>query len=390
MMASARRRTAQRKRWLPLAAMAGRADPPAAGGQRCVAVFTLLTVPDYLGRIYRICCQPAEAGGSRPAPVAAGSVRKAATVRNTRWRCGVIGRGKGRLSTPSRIAGPTIFTFQRHGVLCAMALRVSRSGGDCARPSLWLRHWQGMPGPMKARSGDLRPDGSLIYLIEAGDDIYARDFHLHDARRCATIIAASIIWHWGMEAESRDNWIIFSRTVFGFTLEHEQTLPDPYGLVRSPAVHSPQGNIRLCLEYLPEPRHPDCPVGGLLSGAGLQRGVCLPSSPAGNPRRPAEVSRQALPIPANYYDDLLARYGEAVMSRRCNVCTFSSMTAIARREFLHLIPDPFSAGALFLELTERRDGYACTVQQMPPFACRQCNTASNVSNGSLSTTSSKQ
>ena len=44
----------------------------------------------------------------------------------------------------------------------------------------------------------------------------------------------------GMEAESRDNWIIFFRTVFGFTLEHEQTLPDPYGLVRSLAVHSPQ------------------------------------------------------------------------------------------------------------------------------------------------------
>ncbi|RAN76333.1 hypothetical protein B5P41_36090, partial [Bacillus sp. SRB_28] len=43
------------------------------------------------------------------------------------------------------------------------------------------------------------------------------------------------------------NWIIFFRTVFGFTLEHEQTLPDPYGLVRSLAVHSPQGNIRLAL-----------------------------------------------------------------------------------------------------------------------------------------------
>ncbi len=55
----------------------------------------------------------------------------------------------------------------------------------------------------------------------------------------------------GMEADSRDNWVMFFRTVFGF-LEHEQTLPDPYGLVRSLAVRSlavrsPQGDIRLAL-----------------------------------------------------------------------------------------------------------------------------------------------
>ncbi len=49
-----------------------------------------------------------------------------------------------------------------------------------------------------------------------------------------------------MEADSRDNWVMFFRTVFGFSLEHEQTLPDPYGLVRS-AVRSPQGDIRLAL-----------------------------------------------------------------------------------------------------------------------------------------------
>ncbi|MER3625491.1 hypothetical protein J8803_29670, partial [Klebsiella pneumoniae] len=42
--------------------------------------------------------------------------------------------------------------------------------------------------------------------------------------------------------------VMFFRTVFGFSLEHEQTLPDPYGLVRSLAVRSPQGDIRLALK----------------------------------------------------------------------------------------------------------------------------------------------
>ncbi len=66
-------------------------------------------------------------------------------------------------------------------------------------------------------------------------------------------------------------------------------------------------------------RHPDCPVGGLLSGR-----VCSAAFAAATCRRPSTLSarspRQALPIPANYYDDLLARYGEAVDVATCNVC----------------------------------------------------------------------
>ncbi len=64
------------------------------------------------------------------------------------------------------------------------------------------------------------PTAALIYLIEAGDDIYARDFHLHDAPALRAMTSGIDHLALGMEAESRDNWIIFPHTVFGFTLEH--------------------------------------------------------------------------------------------------------------------------------------------------------------------------
>jgi 4-hydroxyphenylpyruvate dioxygenase len=89
-----------------------------------------------------------------------------------------------------------------------------------------------------------------------------------------------------MEADSRDNWIIFFRTVFGFTLEHEQTLPDPYGLVRSLAVRSPQGDIRLALN-ISQSRATQI----ARSVACYQGRACstrrLPAAPAGHPRRSA-------------------------------------------------------------------------------------------------------
>ena len=130
------------------------------------------------------------------------------------------------------------------------------------------------------------------------------------------------------------------------------------GLVRSLAVHSPQGNIRLALNISQSRATQIARSVACYQGAGLQHAAfaCrhLPETLDALP----QVSRQALPIPANYYDDLLARYGEAV-----DVATLQSLHILYDRdprggEFLHLYTRPFSAGRFFFELTERRDGYA--------------------------------
>lgn len=140
--------------------------------------------------------------------------------------------------------------YQRHGVsLCAMALRVEHSASLVARArALGYATWQGDAGPNETPIPAIcAPDGSLIYLIDAGEAIYERDFHLRDGVTVREDYLGIDHLALGMEADSRDNWVMFFRTVFGFSLEHEQTLPDPYGLVRSLAVRSPQGDIRLAL-----------------------------------------------------------------------------------------------------------------------------------------------
>ncbi|EPX2490794.1 TIM barrel protein [Klebsiella michiganensis] len=250
---------------------------------------------------------------------------------------------------------------QRHGVsLCAMALRVSQSAAIVERArALGYATWQGDAGPNESPIPAVcAPDGSLIYLIEMGDDIYTRDFHLRanvtprDDYRGIDHLAL------GMEADSRDNWIIFFRTVFGFTLEHEQTLPDPYGLVRSMAVCSPQGDIRLALNISQSRATQIARSVACYQGAGLQHAAfaChdLPSTLASL----APVAVNALPIPANYYEDLLARFGEDVQVNLLKNHQILYDRDGSGGEFLHLYTRPFSAGRFFFELTERRNGYA--------------------------------
>lgn len=250
---------------------------------------------------------------------------------------------------------------QRHGVsLCAMALRVSQSAAIVERARAYgYATWQGDAGPNESPIPAVcAPDGSLIYLIEVGDDIYTRDFHLRANLTPRDDYQGIDHLALGMEADSRDNWIIFFRSVFGFTLEHEQTLPDPYGLVRSLAVRSPRGDIRLALNISQSRATQIARSVACYQGAGLQHAAfaCrdLPATLASLP----QIAVDALPIPANYYEDLLARFGE-----NAQVNLLKNHQILYDRdgdggEFLHLYTRPFSAGRFFFELTERRNGYA--------------------------------
>ena len=250
---------------------------------------------------------------------------------------------------------------QRHGgSLCAMALRVSQSAAIVERARAYgYATWQGDAGPNESPIPAVcAPDGSLIYLIEVGDDIYTRDFHLRANLTPRDDYQGIDHLALGMEADSRDNWIIFFRSVFGFILEHEQTLPDPYGLVRSLAVRSPQGDIRLALNISQSRATQIARSVACYQGAGLQHAAfaCrdLPATLASLP----QIAVEALPIPANYYDDLLARFGEDAQ-----VNLLKNHQILYDRdgdggEFLHLYTRPFSAGRFFFELTERRNGYA--------------------------------
>ncbi len=189
------------------------------------------------------------------------------------------------------------------------------------------------------------PDGSLIYLMSAGEAIQ-RDFHLRDGVTVREDYLGIDHLALGMEADSRDNWVMFFRTVFGFSLEHEQTLPDPYGLVRSLAVRSPQGDIRLALNISQSRATQIAHSVACYQGRGWGRPAFACRDLPAACDQLAEVARHTL-IPANYYDDLLARFGGEL-----DVGQLQRQQLLYDRDpqggdFLHLYTRPFTAGRFF-------------------------------------------
>lgn len=238
-----------------------------------------------------------------------------------------------------------------------MALRVEQSASLVARARAL-----GMPPAGRRRAernadpGDLRPDGSLIYLIDAGEAIYERDFHLRDGVTVREDYLGIDHLALGMEADSRDNWVMFFRTVFGFPLSMSRrcrTRMDWCAAWRcAPAGRYPSG-----AEYFAEPGDADRPFRCLLPGRGcsmppLPAAICRPPATS-LPRLPAIRCRSRPIIMTICWRALAASWTSGSFS-----ASSSSMTAIRRGDFLHLYTRPFTAGRFFFELTERRAGYA--------------------------------
>lgn len=322
-------------------------------------LFAPVELPLYAGlEFIEFAAAPAQAGelGQRLAQLGFAEEGSHRSKRVSLWR-----NGGARVVVNAQPHSWADHFHQRHGIsLCAMALRVSQSAAIVERARAYgYATWQGDAGPNESPIPAVcAPDGSLIYLIEVGDDIYTRDFHLRANLTPRDDYQGIDHLALGMEADSRDNWIIFFRSVFGFILEHEQTLPDPYGLVRSLAVRSPQGDIRLALNISQSRATQIARSVACYQGAGLQHAAfaCrdLPATLASLP----QIAVEALPIPANYYDDLLARFGEDAQVNLLKNHQILYDCDGDGGEFLHLYTRPFSAGRFFFELTERRNGYA--------------------------------
>ena len=322
-------------------------------------LFAPVELPLYAGlEFIEFAAAPAQAGelGQRLAQLGFAEEGSHRSKRVSLWR-----NGGARVVVNAQPHSWADHFHQRHGVsLCAMALRVSQSAAIVERARAYgYATWQGDAGPNESPIPAVcAPDGSLIYLIEVGDDIYTRDFHLRANLTPRDDYQGIDHLALGMAADSRDNWIIFFRSVFGFILEHEQTLPDPYGLVRSLAVRSPQGDIRLALNISQSRATQIARSVACYQGAGLQHAAfaCrdLPATLASLP----QIAVEALPIPANYYDDLLARFGEDAQVNLLKNHQILYDCDGDGGEFLHLYTRPFSAGRFFFELTERRNGYA--------------------------------
>jgi 4-hydroxyphenylpyruvate dioxygenase len=251
--------------------------------------------------------------------------------------------------------------FHLHGPsVCAMALRVDDAERAVARAAALLApEWHEPIGPGERRIPALRaPDGTLIYLVGPNDadrSIYDDDFSLFgqtgpDSGHTSIDHVAQALPHGRM-----DGFVLFYRAIFGLQAEQLWELPDPYGLIQSRAMVSPDGSIRLPLNNSESRETATGRFVTAYAGAGVHHIAFATDDIVAAVERFTALGAPMLPIPPNYYDDLAARHG----LEDARLAELARLNLLYDRdengEFLHAYTDTFH-DRFFFEIVERR-GY---------------------------------
>lgn len=254
--------------------------------------------------------------------------------------------------------------FEAHGPsLCATALRV-RDGAQALERAQAFRGqpFRGLVGPNEREVPAVRaPDGSLIYLVEPGAPgltIYDSDFRLDAQARATGNLQRIDHMAMALPADSLDSWVLFYKALFDFEADDEVVLPDPYGLVKSRAIRSRCGSLRLPLN-ISENRN--TAISHALSsyrGSGVHHIAFACEDIFAEVTRAKEAGVPLLDIPLNYYDDLAARFDfdDEFLSELAYFNVLYDRDAQGG-ELFHVYTEPFE-GRFFFEILQRRNGYA--------------------------------
>lgn len=206
-----------------------------------------------------------------------------------------------------------------------------------------------------------QPDGGLIYLVQAEPgvpSIYEFDFvleHELDPQGSPGMLHRIDHVSIALPPGQLDTWLLFYKAVFGFEADDAWFLPDPYGFVRSRAVKNAAGTIRIPLSIASSRGGASAHAISAYSGAGVQHIALESNDIFATAERLKRAGVALLEIPANYYDDLVARHDLsddfAAALRRCNILYDRSNDG----EFLQLYSATFE-DRFFFEIVERR-GY---------------------------------
>ncbi len=252
--------------------------------------------------------------------------------------------------------------FQMHGPsVCAMALRVDDvdRAVDRAR-ALLCSEWQEPIGDGERRIPAVRaPDGSLIYLVQtdpSGGSIYQDDFRLFpDQTPSPGVIAFDHVAQ-ALPVGRMDNFVLFYRAVFGFVPEPIWEIADPYGLVRSQTMVSPDRSIRLPLNISDGRETATGRFMATYAGAGVHHIALRTDDILRTVEQLLARGAQLLDIPANYYEDIAARWDlddtRLEPMQRLNLLYDRDDAG----EFLHAYTDPFD-DRFFFEIVQRIGGY---------------------------------
>lgn len=257
--------------------------------------------------------------------------------------------------------------FEVHGTsVCAVALAGADPSVAVARAeALLCPRAIGRIGQNELAIPAVRaPDGSLIYFCASpreGHHAFEADFILDPEVDVAGAFGAGAgIDHLvqAVPAGQVEPWTLFSRAVLGLVPERSVVLHDPYGVIRSREIESTDKAVRLAITVSERDNTSVARSVARLRGAGVQQiAIAVPDLVA-TARRLKALGAPLLPIPDNYYDDLLARHdvepGLLADMRELGILYDREPGGA---EFLQLYLLPFEE-RFHLELVERRGGYA--------------------------------
>ncbi|KQP70251.1 4-hydroxyphenylpyruvate dioxygenase [Microbacterium sp. Leaf288] len=194
------------------------------------------------------------------------------------------------------------------------------------------------------------PDGSEVFFGAAGgtEPGWVSEFGTADDAAGPDLIERVDHINLAQPWQHFDAAVLFLRSVLDLHAEASTEVAAPVGLVRSQVLHSADGVVRVALNLVPS---------GAADDAILPQHIAFAASDVLSLARAArERGFTPLDIPANYYDDIGARYQieTALLDelRELNVMYDHDESG----EFLHFYTGPI--GTVFLEVVERRDGYS--------------------------------
>lgn len=264
--------------------------------------------------------------------------------------------------------------FEAHGPsLCATALRVRGAASALERAQGYKgQPYRGLVGPNEREIPAVRaPDGSLIYLVEeqlveehlveeraSGQTLYDVDFRLDPEAKPSGQLQRIDHMAMALPADGLDSWVLFYKSLFDFEADDEVVLPDPYGLVKSRALRSANGSVRLPLN-ISENRN--TAISHALSsyrGSGVHHIAFACEDIFAEVARAKDAGVPLLDIPLNYYDDLAARFDfdDEFLSELAYFNVLYDRDANGG-ELYHVYTEPFE-GRFFFEIIQRRGGYA--------------------------------
>lgn len=193
------------------------------------------------------------------------------------------------------------------------------------------------------------PDGSEVFFGAAGDTEpgWVGEFGAPDRSAVDSVIERVDHINLAQPWQHFDAGLLFFRSVLDLHTQPSMEVAAPVGLVRSQVLRSADGIVRIALNLVPPAADED---------AILPQHIAFAASDALALARSArDRGFRPLDIPANYYDDIAARYDvePALLDELRDLNVMYDRDEAG--EFLHFYTPPI--GTVFLEVVERRNGY---------------------------------